>query len=56
MAEVLKDQIGLTIKPLFTPDTTPWIVAISAIVLALAGLLPAILAYRTPVAITLPIG
>jgi putative ABC transport system permease protein len=57
VSEALKDQIGLTIKPVFTPDTT-LLVAISAVVLAaVAGLIPAILAYRTPVANNLkPIG
>lgn len=57
VAEALKGEIGLTITPVFTPDTT-LLVAISAIALAaLAGVFPAILAYRTPVANNLkPIG
>lgn len=54
---VLKDRIGLVVHPVFSLDWTLGIVLGAVLLAALGGLIPAVLAYRTPVANNLkPIG
>jgi putative ABC transport system permease protein len=57
VAVALKDQLGLVIRPAFTPPLVLSVVLGTVILAAIAGILPAFIAYRTPVANNLkPIG
>ena len=57
VAGILKDRLGLVVQPSFTLDLTLFVLLGTVILAALAGVIPAILAYRTPVANNLkPIG
>lgn len=57
VAGILKDRLGLVVQPAFTLDLTLFVLLGTVILAALAGVIPAILAYRTPVANNLkPIG
>ena len=57
VSSVLKDRLGLAIQPVFTPSWSLGVVVATVLLAALAGLLPAIMAYRTSVANNLkPIG
>ena len=57
VAGILKDRLGIVVQPAFTLDLTLFVLLGSVFLAALAGVIPAILAYRTPVANNLkPIG
>ncbi len=57
VAGVLKERLGLVVRPAFTLDLTLFVLLGTIVLAALAGVIPAILAYRTPVANNLrPIG
>jgi putative ABC transport system permease protein len=57
VAGVLKERLGLVVQPVFTLDLTLFVLLGTIALAALAGVIPAILAYRTPVANNLkPIG
>ncbi|MEL7485534.1 MAG: ABC transporter permease, partial [Planctomycetota bacterium] len=57
VASALKAQVGLVVNPLFDPTLTAVLIAATVLLGALAGLAPAILAYRTSVSRNLrPIG
>ncbi|HVU62506.1 MAG TPA: FtsX-like permease family protein [Phycisphaerales bacterium] len=57
VAGVLKEQIGLSVTPVFSAPAIMTVVLATVALAAVAGVIPAILAYRTPVANNLrPIG
>jgi putative ABC transport system permease protein len=57
VAGVLKEQIGLSVTPVFSAPVILTVVLATVALAAVAGVIPAILAYRTPVANNLrPIG
>ncbi|HMN42011.1 MAG TPA: ABC transporter permease [Phycisphaerales bacterium] len=57
VAGVLKDRLGLVVHPVYSPPMIGAVVLGTIVLAALAGLLPALIAYRTPVANNLkPIG
>ncbi|HRJ49001.1 MAG TPA: FtsX-like permease family protein, partial [Phycisphaerales bacterium] len=56
-AETLKSQVGLAIEPALSPPVVLVVVAAAVILASLAGIIPAVMAYRTAVAKNLrPIG
>jgi putative ABC transport system permease protein len=57
VAGVLKDRLGLVIQPVYTPSWTVMVVVGTVLLAAAAGLIPALVAYRTSVANNLkPVG
>ncbi len=57
VAATLKDRLGLVVHPAYTPPMIALVVLGTVILAAVAGLLPALIAYRTPVANNLrPLG
>lgn len=50
VAGVLKQRLGLSIQPVFTPGWTLGVAVITVLLAACAGLIPAVMAYRTSVA------
>ncbi|MEM1071243.1 MAG: ABC transporter permease [Planctomycetota bacterium] len=57
VAGALKARVGLVVDPVFDPRTTLLVLLGTVLVAATAGLIPALIAYRTPVAKNLrPIG
>ncbi len=54
---IMRDRLGLVIEPLLTPEAATLVIAATVALGVLAGLIPALMAYRTPVAKNLkPIG
>lgn len=54
---IMRDRLGLVIEPLLTPEAAVIVIAATVALGVLAGLIPALMAYRTPVAKNLkPIG
>lgn len=54
---IMRDRLGLVIEPLVTPEAAVIVIAATVALGVLAGLIPALMAYRTPVAKNLkPIG
>lgn len=57
VAAIMKDRLGLVIEPVIDPAWTLGVIVASIALAALAGLVPAAMAYRTPVAANLkPMG
>lgn len=57
VAAALKDRLGLIIQPVFAPEWTLVVLLGTVLLAAIAGLVPAVMAYRTSVANNLrPIG
>lgn len=57
VATIMKQRLGIVVDPNLTPELLIIIVAATVLLAALAGVIPALLAYRTPVAKNLrPIG
>ncbi len=50
VAEIMKQRLGLHIDPALSPQTAYLVAAATVALAALAGVVPAVLAYRTPVA------
>ncbi|MEO0512336.1 MAG: ABC transporter permease [Planctomycetota bacterium] len=50
VADVLKAELGLVIEPVFTPRWTMLVAMSSVAMSSVAGVVPALVAYRTPVA------
>jgi len=50
VAAIMKQRLGIVVDPNLTPELLVVVVAATAVLAALAGVVPALLAYRTPVA------
>jgi putative ABC transport system permease protein len=57
VAVIMKQRLGIVVDPNLTPQLLVMIVAATVVLAGLAGVIPALLAYRTPVAKNLrPLG